>query len=66
MEDRFFAALARAEDEAVKRFGQDPEGARDYLAGVTGAMAEEAMETALKIGRRIKGKYLCNTILEWI
>ena len=50
----------------MKRFGQDPEGARDYLAGVTGAMAEEAMETALKIGRRIKGKYLCNTILEWI
>lgn len=66
LEQQFFEKLEQAEREADRRYSADPPATLALLTDMTAAMAEEAMETALKLGRYIKGKYLCNTVLSWL
>ena len=66
MEDRFFASMAKTEAAAAQKFTEDPDAALKLLTDLTDQMACEAMETALSMGRYIKGKFLCNTVLSWL
>lgn len=66
LEDRFFAAMAETEAAATQKFAENPDAALKLLTDLTDQMAGEAMETALSMGRYIKGKYLCNTVLTWL
>ncbi len=64
LEDRFFAALIQAEEDLAPWMGNSPATALLQLTELTAALADEALELARAMIHSIKGKYLCNTVLE--
>ena len=66
LEDKFISTLDNAQEKAAEKYASEPEQACKDLTEATDRFAKEAMETAAAVGRRIKGKYLCNTVLDWI
>lgn len=66
LEDRFFAALAETEQKAAELACGDSKAALTRLTDLTDTLAAEALETTKQVAHRIKGKYLCNTVLSWL
>lgn len=66
LENRMETVLEKAEQEAAALFAQDPAAALDRLNTASSQLAEEALDTARTAGRYIRGKYLCNTVLDWV
>ena len=66
LEDRFFAALAETEQKAAELAWGDSKAALTRLTDLTDTLAAEALETTKQVAHRIKGKYLCNTVLSWL
>lgn len=66
LEERFRSALSDAEAEALKDAENAPERARERLAFCTDRLAEEALEETRGMAARIRAKYLCNTVLDWL
>lgn len=65
-EETMFHTLEEAETTVVEQFANDSTEVLMRLMNLTDSLALQAMNTALSLGRYIKGKYLCNTVLEWL
>lgn len=66
LEAQFARDMAQAEHYAAAIFSQSPENALASLVSLTDRQALYALDLSMRIARKIKGKYLCNTILNWI
>ncbi len=62
LEDRFIRGCDELETALYPNTPSRTAKAKEY----THACAMEAYHLALSLGKKIKGKYLCNTILDWL
>ena len=63
LENQMIARQAAMEKAFLEVYHQDPALAREAMSAYTKSMAIMAMDTAKKLCRRIKGKYLANVAL---
>lgn len=66
LEAHMQSVLDAGEREALEQFGRDPAKAAGLLAKAVDDLAEEALAASRDAGRHIRGKYLCNTVLDWV
>lgn len=66
MEKRFCSTLSEVETEAKQIFEKSPDQARESLTACTARLAEQAMDETRQLVAHIRGKYLCNTVLDWV
>ena len=58
--------MEQAEQQATALFPRAPEAALKVLTDLTDRQSLQALDVASRIARKVKGKYLCNTILDWV
>ncbi len=66
LERAFRDGISALEQEVLSRCGLDISAAQAQLQRQTDDYAVKVLETAVTLGRRLKGKYLCNTVLSWL
>ena len=66
LEEQFAQDMEQAEQQAAALFPQAPEDALKVLTELTDRQSLQALDAASRIARKVKGKYLCNTILDWV